>query len=93
MSVQTAPCTHGQAWAPRGSLALCPLCPFTLRCYQLELQDCSLRDLSLLVSRHQPSPQETPFTCLLGDVRVSGPRQPHAMPGGWVHTRRSQRRL
>ncbi|XP_074900228.1 cytosolic endo-beta-N-acetylglucosaminidase isoform X2 [Buteo buteo] len=43
---------------------------WTSRCYELDLQDCSLRDLSLLVSHHQPSPQETPFTCLLGEVRV-----------------------
>ncbi|NXH23543.1 ENASE acetylglucosaminidase, partial [Bucco capensis] len=43
---------------------------WTSRCYELELQDCSLRDLSLLVSVHQASPQETPFTCLLGEVRV-----------------------
>ncbi|XP_069655578.1 cytosolic endo-beta-N-acetylglucosaminidase isoform X3 [Haliaeetus albicilla] len=43
---------------------------WTSRCYELDLQDCSLRDLSLLVSRHQPSPQETPFSCLLGEVRV-----------------------
>ncbi|XP_054667807.1 cytosolic endo-beta-N-acetylglucosaminidase [Grus americana] len=43
---------------------------WTSRCYELDLQDCSLRDLSLLVSRHQPSPQETSFTCLLGEVRV-----------------------
>ncbi|NXY90356.1 ENASE acetylglucosaminidase, partial [Alcedo cyanopectus] len=43
---------------------------WTSRCYELELQNCSLRDLSLLVSRHQPSPRETPFTCLLGEVRV-----------------------
>ncbi|NXX05519.1 ENASE acetylglucosaminidase, partial [Larus smithsonianus] len=43
---------------------------WTSRCYELDLQDCSLRDLSLLVSRHQPSPRETSFTCLLGEVRV-----------------------
>ncbi|KAI1232521.1 Cytosolic endo-beta-N-acetylglucosaminidase, partial [Lamprotornis superbus] len=43
---------------------------WTSRCYELELQDCSLRDLSLIVSCQQPSPQETPFTCLLGEVRV-----------------------
>ncbi|NWH40671.1 ENASE acetylglucosaminidase, partial [Chloropsis hardwickii] len=43
---------------------------WTSRCYELELQDCSLRDLSLIVSRQQPSPQETSFTCLLGEVRV-----------------------
>ncbi|KAK2528352.1 Engase [Columba guinea] len=43
---------------------------WTSRCYELELQDCSLRDLSLLVSRQQPGPQELPFTCLLGEVRV-----------------------
>ncbi|XP_077643575.1 cytosolic endo-beta-N-acetylglucosaminidase [Lonchura striata] len=44
---------------------------WTSRCYELELQDCSLRDLSLIVSRQQPSLQETSFTCLLGEVRVS----------------------
>ncbi|XP_035424598.1 cytosolic endo-beta-N-acetylglucosaminidase [Cygnus atratus] len=43
---------------------------WTSRCYELELQGCLLRDLSLLVSRHQSSPQETRFTCLLGEVRV-----------------------
>ncbi|NXI41672.1 ENASE acetylglucosaminidase, partial [Galbula dea] len=43
---------------------------WTSRCYELDLQDCSLKDLSLLVSRHQPSSQETSFTCLLGEVRV-----------------------
>ncbi|XP_071620699.1 cytosolic endo-beta-N-acetylglucosaminidase [Heliangelus exortis] len=43
---------------------------WTSRCYELDLQNCGLRDLSLLVSRHQPSPQDTPFTCLLGEVRV-----------------------
>uniref|UniRef100_A0A8C6IPX1 Cytosolic endo-beta-N-acetylglucosaminidase n=1 Tax=Melopsittacus undulatus TaxID=13146 RepID=A0A8C6IPX1_MELUD len=43
---------------------------WTSRCYELDLQGCSLRDLSLLVSRQQPSPQEMPFSCLLGEVRV-----------------------
>ncbi|NWI54826.1 ENASE acetylglucosaminidase, partial [Calyptomena viridis] len=43
---------------------------WTARCYELELQDCSLRDLSVIISRQQPSPQETSFTCLLGEVRV-----------------------
>ncbi|NXT25702.1 ENASE acetylglucosaminidase, partial [Syrrhaptes paradoxus] len=43
---------------------------WTSRCYELELPDCSLRDLSLLVSRPEPGPQETPFSCLLGEVRV-----------------------
>ncbi|XP_068269253.1 cytosolic endo-beta-N-acetylglucosaminidase isoform X2 [Nyctibius grandis] len=43
---------------------------WTSRCYELELQDCSLRDLSLLVSRQQLSPEETSFTCLLGELRV-----------------------
>ncbi|NXF34714.1 ENASE acetylglucosaminidase, partial [Nyctibius bracteatus] len=43
---------------------------WTSRCYELELQDCSLRDLSLLVSLRQPSPKETSFTCLLGELRV-----------------------
>lgn len=74
MSALPAPCTRGREGAPRGPLVPCPLCPFALRCYELDLQDCSLRDLSLLVSRHQPSPQETPFTCLLGEVRVSARR-------------------
>ncbi|KFO52951.1 Cytosolic endo-beta-N-acetylglucosaminidase, partial [Corvus brachyrhynchos] len=45
-----------------------PLC--SLQCYELELQDCSLRDLSVIVSRQQPSLEETSFTCLLGEVRV-----------------------
>ncbi|NWI40568.1 ENASE acetylglucosaminidase, partial [Picathartes gymnocephalus] len=56
------------------------------RCYELELQDCSLRDLSVIVSRQQPSPQETSFTCLLGEVRVldmasvaASPPQVHSM--------------
>ncbi|XP_065549422.1 cytosolic endo-beta-N-acetylglucosaminidase isoform X2 [Lathamus discolor] len=43
---------------------------WTRRCYELDLQDCSLRDLSLLVSRQPPSAQEMPFSCLLGEVRV-----------------------
>ncbi|XP_069728668.1 cytosolic endo-beta-N-acetylglucosaminidase isoform X2 [Phaenicophaeus curvirostris] len=43
---------------------------WTSHCYELDLQGCSLRDLSLLVSRRQPSPKETSFTCLLGEVRV-----------------------
>ncbi|XP_041881384.1 cytosolic endo-beta-N-acetylglucosaminidase [Corvus kubaryi] len=43
---------------------------WTSRCYELELQDCSLRDLSVIVSRQQPSLEETSFTCLLGEVRV-----------------------
>ncbi|NXF13817.1 ENASE acetylglucosaminidase, partial [Smithornis capensis] len=43
---------------------------WTSRCYELELQDCSLRDLSVIISRQQPSPQETSFSCLLGEVRV-----------------------
>lgn len=63
-------CTRVQTWH-QGSLAPLLLCLFPLRCYELELQDCSLRDLSLIVSRQQPSPQETSFTCLLGEIRVS----------------------
>uniref|UniRef100_U3KCR6 Cytosolic endo-beta-N-acetylglucosaminidase n=1 Tax=Ficedula albicollis TaxID=59894 RepID=U3KCR6_FICAL len=54
----------------QGSLAPFLLCLLPLRCYELELQDCSLRDLSLIVSRQQPSLQETPFSCLLGEIRV-----------------------
>lgn len=55
----------------QGSLVPFLLCLFPLRCYELELQDCSLQDLFVIVSRQQPSPLETPFTCLLGEVRVS----------------------
>ena len=52
-----AACSHGaQGW--------------TSRCYEQELRGCSLRDLSLLVSRQQASPQETSFSCLLGELRV-----------------------
>ncbi|XP_065591381.1 cytosolic endo-beta-N-acetylglucosaminidase [Cyrtonyx montezumae] len=52
-----AACSHGaQGW--------------TSRCYEQELRGCSLRDLSLLVSRKQASPQETSFSCLLGEIRV-----------------------
>lgn len=46
-----------------------------------------LRDLSLLVSRQQSSLQETRFTCLLGEVRVSAPRtslHQEATGAGWV---------
>lgn len=46
-----------------------------------------LRDLSLLVSRQQSSLQETRFTCLLGEVRVSAPRTSlhrEAARAGWV---------
>lgn len=60
---------------PPGLSALLAACSrgsegWTSRCYELELQGCVLRDLSLLVSRQQSSPQETRFTCLLGEVRV-----------------------
>ncbi|XP_068510771.1 cytosolic endo-beta-N-acetylglucosaminidase [Anas acuta] len=60
---------------PPGLSALLAACSrgsegWTSRCYELELQGCMLRDLSLLVSRQQSSPQETRFTCLLGEVRV-----------------------
>ncbi|XP_071429846.1 cytosolic endo-beta-N-acetylglucosaminidase isoform X2 [Pithys albifrons albifrons] len=53
---------------------------WTSRCYELELQDCSLRDLSVVVSRQQPSPQETSFTCLLGEVRVLNTASVEASP-------------
>ncbi|KAK4811961.1 hypothetical protein QYF61_022957 [Mycteria americana] len=54
---------------------------WTSRCYELDLRDCSLRDLSLLVSRQQPGPAETPFSCLLGELRVSARRcRPRAAP-------------
>ncbi|NXN97369.1 ENASE acetylglucosaminidase, partial [Rhinopomastus cyanomelas] len=60
---------------PPGLAKLLNACPqgsngWTSRCYELELQDCSLRDLSVLVSRQQLSVQETPFALLLGEVRV-----------------------
>lgn len=55
----------------QGSLLPLLLCLFPLRCYELELQGCSLQDLFVIVSRQQPSLQETSFTCLLGEVRVS----------------------
>ncbi|XP_075374930.1 cytosolic endo-beta-N-acetylglucosaminidase isoform X1 [Mycteria americana] len=51
---------------------------WTSRCYELDLRDCSLRDLSLLVSRQQPGPAETPFSCLLGELRVKA--RPPATP-------------
>ncbi|NXB00345.1 ENASE acetylglucosaminidase, partial [Cnemophilus loriae] len=70
--------SHG--WTSRGVPCLHPVC------YELELQDCSLRDVSVIVSRQQPSPQETSFTCLLGEVRVldtaslaASPPQVHSM--------------
>lgn len=77
----------------QGSLVPFLLCLFPLRCYELELQDCSLRDLSVIVSRQQPSLEETSFTCLLGEVRVSAchcwVETPALVPplfweGGWV---------
>lgn len=64
------PCPQAGA-GHQGSLVPFLLCLFPRRCYELELQDCSLRDLSVIVSRQQPSLQETSFTCLLGEVRVS----------------------
>lgn len=55
---------HAGIPGPAPALFLCP------RCYEQELQGCILRDLSLLVSRKQASPQETSFSCLLGELRV-----------------------
>ncbi|POI21579.1 hypothetical protein CIB84_014673, partial [Bambusicola thoracicus] len=66
VSALPAPCTPGMG----GSPALLQLCPSASRCYEQELRGCSLRDLSLLVSRQQASPQETSFSCLLGELRV-----------------------
>ncbi|EMP27061.1 Cytosolic endo-beta-N-acetylglucosaminidase, partial [Chelonia mydas] len=40
------------------------------RCYELELRDCALHDLSLILSRHQPGLQERRFSCRLGEIRV-----------------------
>ncbi|XP_030064480.1 cytosolic endo-beta-N-acetylglucosaminidase [Microcaecilia unicolor] len=39
-------------------------------CYELELQDCLLQDLSLKVSRLPSSLQKENFTCRLGELRV-----------------------
>ncbi|XP_063149413.1 cytosolic endo-beta-N-acetylglucosaminidase isoform X2 [Candoia aspera] len=40
------------------------------RCYELELQNCFLDELSLTVSCHQPGQEEIPFTCHLGKIWV-----------------------
>ncbi|KAM3847089.1 cytosolic endo-beta-N-acetylglucosaminidase isoform 2-T3 [Vipera latastei] len=40
------------------------------RCYELELQNCFLDELSLTVSRRQPGQKEMPFTCRLGKIWV-----------------------
>ncbi|XP_043352506.1 cytosolic endo-beta-N-acetylglucosaminidase isoform X3 [Dermochelys coriacea] len=40
------------------------------RCYELELRDCALHDLSLILSCHQPGLQERHFSCRLGEIRV-----------------------
>ncbi|XP_034268724.1 cytosolic endo-beta-N-acetylglucosaminidase isoform X1 [Pantherophis guttatus] len=40
------------------------------RCYELELQNCFLDELSLTVSRRQPGQEEMPFTCRLGKIWV-----------------------
>ncbi|XP_039201256.1 cytosolic endo-beta-N-acetylglucosaminidase isoform X1 [Crotalus tigris] len=38
------------------------------RCYELELRNCFLDELSLTVSRRQPGQEEMPFTCRLGKI-------------------------
>ncbi|XP_048675269.2 cytosolic endo-beta-N-acetylglucosaminidase isoform X2 [Caretta caretta] len=40
------------------------------RYYELELRDCALHDLSLILSRHQPGLQERRFSCRLGEIQV-----------------------
>ncbi|XP_050775912.1 cytosolic endo-beta-N-acetylglucosaminidase isoform X3 [Gopherus flavomarginatus] len=40
------------------------------RCYKLELRDCALHELSLILSRHQPGLQERRFSCRLGEIQV-----------------------
>ncbi|XP_026557593.1 cytosolic endo-beta-N-acetylglucosaminidase [Pseudonaja textilis] len=40
------------------------------RCYELELQNCFLDELSLTVSRRRPGQEEMPFTCRLGKIWV-----------------------
>ncbi|XP_068770278.1 cytosolic endo-beta-N-acetylglucosaminidase [Struthio camelus] len=63
---------------------------WTGRCYELDLQDCSLRDLSLLVSRHQASPQDTRFACLLGEVQVLDAASLVGSPPRVLHVSASQ---
>ncbi|KAM6403697.1 cytosolic endo-beta-N-acetylglucosaminidase [Rhynochetos jubatus] len=43
---------------------------WTGRCYELDLRDRGLRDLSLLVARRRPGAARAPFACLLGELRV-----------------------
>lgn len=40
------------------------------RCYKLELRDCALHELSLILSRHQPGLQGRRFSCRLGEIQV-----------------------
>ncbi|OXB61082.1 hypothetical protein ASZ78_013645 [Callipepla squamata] len=68
-------CCLQDAWCGGSSLRVQGTIPpgeehVAVRCYEQELRGCSLRDLSLLVSRKQASPQETSFSCLLGEIRV-----------------------
>ncbi|XP_014381885.1 cytosolic endo-beta-N-acetylglucosaminidase [Alligator sinensis] len=43
---------------------------WTNQCYELELQDCALHELSLVLARRPAGPHETPFSCRLGEIWV-----------------------
>ncbi|XP_074870629.1 cytosolic endo-beta-N-acetylglucosaminidase [Carettochelys insculpta] len=40
------------------------------QCYELELQDCTLHDLSLILSCPQPGLEDRRFSCRLGEIQV-----------------------
>ncbi|ETE62741.1 Cytosolic endo-beta-N-acetylglucosaminidase, partial [Ophiophagus hannah] len=49
------------------------------RCYELELQNCFLDELSLTVSRRQPGQEEMPFACRLGKIWVLDAASLHSL--------------
>uniref|UniRef100_A0A8C8VM83 Cytosolic endo-beta-N-acetylglucosaminidase n=1 Tax=Pelusios castaneus TaxID=367368 RepID=A0A8C8VM83_9SAUR len=61
----TTPPTPPLGAAPR----LVPSLP-PPRCYELELKNCILQDLALILSCRQLGPHERRFTCRLGEIRV-----------------------
>ncbi|XP_062448072.1 cytosolic endo-beta-N-acetylglucosaminidase [Rhea pennata] len=65
---------------------------WTSRCYELDLQDRSLRALSLLVSRRQPGPRDARFACLLGELQVLDAASLAGSPPQVLHVRASQLR-
>lgn len=46
---------------------------FALSCYELELRDCSLKDLFVSFSRPRGSQSPESFVCRLGEIQVRGP--------------------